>query len=191
MPRSPRIIVPNGLYHVTARGNRRQAVFIDDRDRNTFLLLLERVSAALRWHCYGFCLMPNHYHLVVETPNADLSAGLQRLNSRYAEAFNRRHEVGGHLFQGRFHAVAVESDWHLLELSRYLALNPVRAGLCRTPADWRWSSYRAVLALAGAPSFLAVDRVLRHFGRDSARARRAFHAFVADAAAAKPVEGAL
>jgi putative transposase len=124
--------------------------------------------------------MPNHYHLVVETPNADLSIGMHRLNGGYARTFNRRYALDGHLFERRFHSVAVESDWHLLELSRYLALNPVRGGVCRRPADWPWSSYRALAELAPAPPFLAVDKVLGYFGREG-RARGAFRAFVNDA----------
>lgn len=178
MPRAPRILVPGGIYHVTARGNRRQAVFADDRDHERFLALLGEVTDRLGWQCHSYCLMPNHYHAVVETPAGDISDGMRRLNSRYAQWFNWRYGLDGHLFQGRFHAVLVESDWHLLELSRYLALNPVRGGLCRLATEWRWSSYRALLELCPPPRFLATERVLDLFGRDPAAARRTFHRFV-------------
>ncbi len=178
MPRRPRLVDPHGLSHVTARGNRRQLIFLDGGDYGVFLGLLSKVAADRGWRCQAFCLMPNHYHAVLETPRADLSAGMQQLNSRYAEWFNGRHELTGHVFQGRFHSVEVESDWHLLQLSRYVSMNPVRAGLCRGPAAWRWSSYRAVLGLSSAPPFLAVERVLQLFGHDPARARASFHSFV-------------
>ena len=126
--------------------------------------------------------MPNHYHLVVETPRADISRGMQRLNSGHAAWFNRRHGVGGHLFQGRFHAVLVESTAHLLELVRYLALNPVRGGLCRHPGGWRWSSYQAMTGAQRAPRFLTVNSILRNFGDEPARARERFADFVLDVA---------
>jgi putative transposase len=125
--------------------------------------------------------MPNHYHLVVETANGDLSIGMHRLNSGYAHRFNDCHGLSGHLFQGRFHSVLVESDWHLLELSRYLALNPVRAGLCKSPLEWPWSSYAAVAGAASPPSFLAAERLLAHFGADRDWARRTLRWFVRDA----------
>jgi REP element-mobilizing transposase RayT len=178
MPRRLRLLSPGGIYHVTARGNRRQAIFADDRDRRTFLEQLGFVADTHGWEGYSYCLMPNHIHLVVMTPEPDLSVGIQRLNGTYAQLFNRRHGFDGHLFQGRFHSVEVAADGHLLELSRYLAQNPVRAGLCAGPADWPWSSCRAVLGLSRPLDFLRVERVLGHFGPDRDRARRAFHTFV-------------
>jgi putative transposase len=124
--------------------------------------------------------MPNHYHLVVETPDADLSLGMQHLNGAYAKAFNEQHGLDGHLFQGRFHAVLVESTWHLLELTRYLAINPVLGGLCTDPADWPWGSYSLIVGAAPSSTLVAVEDVLRYFGADSSRAREALSAFVAD-----------
>lgn len=181
VPRRPRLLAPNGIYHVTARGNRRQMIFQDDRDRRTFLVFLRRVVARKGWLCHAYCLMPNHFHLVLQIRSSNLSVGMQALNSRYAERFNRRHELEGHLFQGRFHSVAVESDWHLLELARYLALNPVRGGLCAAPADWPWSSYRALAGLHPRPRFLTVERLLGYFGSDADSCREAFRVFVQDA----------
>ncbi len=181
MARGPRLVEPGGVYHLTARGNRRQAIFRDDHDRRIFLALLDRVVRTRSWSCLGYCLMPNHYHLVVETPDADISAGMQRLNGVYAQGFNHRHEFDGHLFQGRFHSVAVESDWHLLELSRYVALNPVRSGLCAHPDEWLWSSHRALIGRELAPAFVATARILAYFGEPTAVARKRYEMFVNDA----------
>jgi putative transposase len=140
------------VYHVTSRGNRQQPIFVDDRDRHFFLGLLATICGRRRWSCRGYCLMTNHYHLVMETPDADLSAGMQALNGEYAHYFNFVHGTVGHVFQARFHAVLVESDPHLAELSRYLALNPVRAGLARAARDWRWSSYPAIAEDRSSPT---------------------------------------
>ena len=165
-----------------ARGNRRQAIFTEDGDYQRFLTFLGREIERRGWRCHAYCLMPNHFHLLVEIGKADLSEGMQRVKGGYAQWFNRRHELDGHLFQGRFKAVAIASTWHLLEVSRYIVLNPVRAGLCRHPGAWRWSSYRAMVGAARKPSFLTLDRLLEHFGAELKRARAAFAAFVADAA---------
>lgn len=177
MPRRPRGNVPAGIYHVTSRGNRRQPIFLEDGDQCRFMSLLGATAARHSWGSLGYCLMPNHYHLILETLNEDLSLGMHRLNSRYAHWFNRRHDVDGHLFQARFHAVSVDTDWHLLELCRYLPLNPVRAGLCEHPAQWPWSSYHA-LAHGEATNLVAVDRILRYFGRDESRAQEVYRGFV-------------
>jgi len=181
MARPPRIATPGGVFHITARGNRRQEIFLDDRDRRRFLELLATAVSRHGWRCHAYCLMPNHFHLMIETPKADISAGMHRLNGGYAQWFNRRHEFDGHLFQSRFHSVLLQSNWHLLELSRYIVLNPVRARLCRDPVDWRWSSYRAIMALAQSPEFLTVDWLLEQFGADSRSARIAFRRFVGEA----------
>ena len=186
MPRRPRSIVPNGVYHVTSRGNRRQQIFVDDRDREFFLGMLATICARRGWSCRGYCLMSNHYHVVVETPHADLSAGMQALNGEYAHYFNFVHGAVGHLFQARFHAVLVESDPHLAELSRYLALNPVRAGLARTARDWRWSSYPAIADSRSSPEFVDVQAILVLFGPEQDRARASFVRFVEDGELALP-----
>ena len=168
---------------MTDRGNRRQAIFLDSDDRDRFLSMLEHLARSRGWIGHGYCLMPNHYHLVVETPAGDLSSGMQWLNGRYAQDFNHRHAFDGHLFQGRFYSGQVEGDWHLLELSRYLARNPVEAGLCRHPAEWRWGSYRALAGLgpSPAPTFLDVRRVLSMFGPKADSARKRFRTFIDDA----------
>jgi len=134
-------LIPGGIYHVTSRGNRKEPIFLSDGDRILFLLLVKKVMARRRWLMHGYRLMENHYHLLLETLEPDLSRGMQTINGEYAQWFNRGHGFVGHVFQGRFHAAAVESDWHLLQLTRYLALNPVRAGLCESPMQWLWSSF--------------------------------------------------
>jgi REP element-mobilizing transposase RayT len=175
MPRPPRVLVPDGIYHVTARGNRRQRIFLDSEDHLRFLRLFIAIASRRRWRCHGYCLMPNHYHLVVETPDADLSHGMRHLNGAYAKAFNEQHGLDGHLFQGRFHAVLIESTWQFLELTRYLAVNPVAGGLCAHPADWPWGSYAAAIG-ATPSSFLAVEELLRCFSpTQRAHDRRCAH----------------
>lgn len=128
--------------------------------------------------CHAYCLMSTHFHLLLTTPDPNLAFGMQRLNGCYAQAFNNRRERFGHLFQGRYHAVHVESDGHLLELYRYIALNPVRAGACRRPADWPWSSFAAAVGVAPPPSFASSDSLLRHFGGDRKWARARLRGFV-------------
>jgi putative transposase len=177
MPRLPRRQIPDGLYHVTTRGNRRQPIVLEDRDCEVFLFLLGKVVERLGWKVHAYCLMTNHYHLLVETPNADISVGMQLLNGQYAQAFNRRHGYEGHLFERRFAAEEIESDWHLLEVCRYIVLNPVRAGLCRHPGEWRWSSYRATVGRVRCPRLLTL-RLLGMFGSNLVKARAAFDEFV-------------
>jgi putative transposase len=186
MPRPHRVQVPGGLYHLTSRGNRRQRIFLDDHDRHRFLDLAGSVAGRRGWLCAAYCLMPNHYHLLLETPEADLSAGMQEINSRHAMWFNWRYELDGHLFQGRFKSVLVESETHLLELSRYIVLNPVRAGLCESAAQWIWSSYRATLGVDPKPDLLTSDRILEHFGPAPDTARLHYATFVQEANGAPP-----
>jgi REP element-mobilizing transposase RayT len=180
MPRRPRLVGLGATYHVTARGNRRQTIFIDDYDRRLFLAILGDTVVKHRWRCAAYCLLSNHFHLVVETPVAasDLSNGMHRLNGRYAQWFNERHGLDGHLFQDRFHSLPIERDGHLLETIRYVFLNPVRAGVSHGAADWPWSSYRATLGRAPAPPFLAPGIVLDLFARDLEAARGHLGAFV-------------
>lgn len=142
MPRPLRQDLPDGIYHVTARGVDRDAVFRDDADRVLFLRLLSETVDRHKWICHAFCLMGTHYHLVVETSQAALSRGLHGLNGLYAQLFNRRHGRSGHLFGGRFHAWVLDDEEHFRQACHYIAQNPVRAGLCRQPEDWPWSSER-------------------------------------------------
>jgi REP element-mobilizing transposase RayT len=179
--RQPRILIAGGTYHVTARGNRRQPIFVDDFDRRLFLRLVADAATLFRWQCGAYCLLSNHFHLLVETPRepSDLPMGMHRLNSRYARWVNERYGLDGHLFQGRFGSVLIESDGHLLGTVRYIARNPVEAGLCATPEDWRWSSYAALLGRVPLPPFLKQDLALDFFANDRRRALELFAGFVA------------
>lgn len=178
MARPLRIEVPDGLFHLTARGNARQPIWLDDTDARFLLETLAKVIGRYGWECHAYCLMPNHYHLLVSTPRMGLSQGARHLNGVYAQAFNRRRSRVGHLFQGRFKAILVQREAHLLELGRYIVRNPVRAALCRRAEDWLWSSYRATVGLARPPAFLRADTLLAEFGTDQVRARERYRAFV-------------
>jgi putative transposase len=136
-----RIEYPGAVYHVTTRGNEKKAAYKDDRDRETFLSTLARVNERYHCFCHAYCLMDNHYHLVVETPDGNLSMGMRQLNGVYTQAFNKRHQRAGHLFQGRYKAIPIQKDSHLLEVCRYVVLNPLRARMLKDLGQWRWSSY--------------------------------------------------
>jgi REP element-mobilizing transposase RayT len=180
MSRPIRIEFPNALYHVTARGDRREDIFEDDEDRLAFLKMLEQVTAQFNWLCYAWCLMDNHYHLLVQTPDANLSKGMRQLNGVFTQMSNRRHKRVGHLFQGRFKAVLVDDDAYLLELARYVVLNPVRAGMVKRAGDWRWSSYRASIGQAPTEAFLAADELLALFANRRSVAQARYTQFVTD-----------
>ncbi|RUM94947.1 MAG: addiction module toxin RelE [Thiothrix sp.] len=178
MARPLRIEFSGALYHLTARGNAQQSIFIHDDDRANFLQLIENVCNRHHWHCHAYCLMSNHYHLLIETQQPTLSKGMKHLNGVYTQSFNRRHKRVGHVFQGRFKGILVESDAYLLELARYIVLNPVRAQMVRAAKDWPWSSYRATAGIGGAHPCLTVDWVLAGFGKQKKRAQMAYRAFV-------------
>jgi REP element-mobilizing transposase RayT len=180
MTRPLRIELGGGLYHVTSRGDRREAIFRDDQDRRDWLTLLGEVCARFNWRCHAYCEMTNHYHCVVETPDAKLSRGMRQLNGIYTQHFNRRHGLVGHLFQGRFKAILVERDAYLLELSRDVVLNPVRAGMGSEVSAWPWSSYRAMVGLETAPAWLETDWMLGQFGADRHTAQARYAAFVGE-----------
>jgi putative transposase len=173
-----RIEAPPGIYHLTARGNNRQPIYLDEIDRRTFVSMLGRVAKKHAWAVLAYCLMGNHYHLIARVPLGGLSGALDELNGGYARCTNRRHGRTGHLFGRRFHSMSIERDAHLLEACRYVVLNPVRAALCAEPGAWPWSSYRACAGLDFAPSFLAVDELLRLFGEDPLRAGASYRGFV-------------
>jgi putative transposase len=162
MPRKHREEVAGAVVHVFARGNRRQDIFLGDADRGLYLSLLGQVVVRQRWRCLAYCLMDNHVHLLIETPEPNLGAGMQRLHGVYAQTFNKRHGCCGHVFQGRFGANRVKSDAQLWMTARYIALNPVEAGLCARPGDWGWSSHAATLGEPG-PAWLDVRRLLGFF----------------------------
>lgn len=159
MARALRIEFPGAVYHVTARGDRRKAIFVDDADRQRFLELLAQATDRFEATVMAYCLMGNHYHLVVHTHQANLSRLMRHVNAVYSQAFNRRHGVVGHLFQGRFKAIIVDRDAYLLELCRYVELNPVRAAMVETAANWKWSSYRAHVGIEPSPGWLDTDGI--------------------------------
>ena len=165
MGRAPRVEPIGGVVHVTTRGVRRQPIFVDDHDRRLFIAFLGQSTHRCRWSILAYCLMTNHFHLVLTLATANLSTGMHRLNWLYALRFNERHGHVGHLFDARFASNVVETELHLLETLRYVVLNPVRSGLCNDPADWQWSSFRATAGLERCPPFLAGARVRRLFGR--------------------------
>jgi putative transposase len=162
MPRKAREEVEGGVYHVYSRGNNRQLIFRDDTDRSSYLETLEAVVEETEWRCLSYCLMDNHVHLLLETPKANLAAGMRRLQGDYARSFNDRHNRTGHLFQGRYGAVRIKSEVQLWVTIAYIVRNPVEAGLCERPQHWPWSSHRAILS-GEPPDWLDVDRVLWHF----------------------------
>ena len=180
MARPLRLEFHGAIYHITARGNGAQNIFLADDDRRAFLDLLGRVCDDLGWLCHAYCLMPNHYHLLIETPWSGLSRGMRQINGVYTQTFNRHHGRGGHVFQGRFHSVLVDKHSYLLELCRYIVLNPVRAGMVEKPGDYPWSNYRATAAMVESPWWLHSDWVLTQFGGRRGDAVTASIEFVGD-----------
>jgi putative transposase len=162
-----------------SRGNRQEPIYLDDRDRQVFLRLLETVVERFEWICLSYCLLDNHFHLLIETPQPNLVRGMQRLKGRYGRWFNNRYGLLGHVFQGRYGSKLVVGEAYRLQVARYIALNPVVAGLVRAPEEAIWSSYPATIGQVRAPSFLSAERLLEPFGSGwVARAR--FKAFVED-----------
>lgn len=179
MARPLRLEFSGALYHVTSRGDRREAIYEDDLDREQFLDVLAAVVERFNWRVHAYCLMGNHYHLLVETPDGNLSKGMRQLNGVFTQQSNRRHRRVGHLFQGRFKAILVQKQAYLLEVARYVVLNPVRAGMVRRAQDWPWSSYRATLGKATAAGGLFTDGILSAFGTKRTQALVAYRDFVA------------
>jgi len=178
MARPLRVEYEGALYHITSRGNGGEKIYLDDRDRSHFLKIIQAVVDRFGWICHAYCLMGNHYHLLIETPEPNLSRGMQHLNGVYTQWFNRRHARHGHLVQGRFKSILVEKESYLLELARYIVLNPVRAKMVRSAKDWPWSSYRATAAQADRPDFLTIDWILDQFDTSPKKAIRAYRHFV-------------
>ena len=182
MSRPLRLEFPGALYHVTSRGHERGPIFRNAADRRHFLNLLASVIPDQAWLLHSYCLMGNHYHLLLETARATLSRGMHALNARYSQHFNWQHGRAGHVFEGRFKAIIVQKQPHLLELHRYIVLNPVRAGLVRRPHDWPWSNYRATSGAIGPPPWLEVGATLSLFAAFGSGANGAYVRFVTDGA---------
>jgi len=187
MARPLRIEYDGALYHVTSRGNEQKPIFRHDADRRLFLDTLAQVAERFHWLCHAYCLMNNHYHLLIETPDGNLSKGMRQLNGVYTQAFNRRHRRTGHLFQGRFNAILVQKDSHFLEVCRYVVLNPVRAKSVKHPEQWRWSSYRATLGQAPVPEWLKTDEILSHLGSKRSLAQEKYRQYVREAIGAPTI----
>ena len=160
MPRKPRQEVAGGVFHVYARGNDKRDIYLQPSDHRRYLSMLGGEAEKRRWNLLAYCLMPNHVHLLIATPVPNLAPGLQRAHSLYAQDFNQRHGRSGHLFQGRYGAVPIGDDVQLITVIRYIARNPVAAGLVETPSEWIWSSHRATRGEVPAPDWLATERLL-------------------------------
>ncbi|MEO8382610.1 MAG: transposase [Acidobacteriota bacterium] len=178
MARPLRIEFAGATYHITSRGNERKAIFRGTKDRENFLRLLGLAATRFGWSITAWVLMSNHFHLVLETPEPNLSRGMQWINGTYASWFNRTHKRSGHLFQGRFHGVLVEKESHLADVLRYVVLNPVRAKMVARPEDYRWSSYEATVGLAEVPPWFDVDAAMSMFGGNDPEGRMTYRSFV-------------
>jgi len=180
MARPLRLEFAGALYHVTSRGNRQEAIYEIDSDREGFLSILSDACKTYNWVCHAYCLMDNHYHLLIETPDANLSKGMRQLNGRYTQNFNRAHHHVGHVFQGRYKAILIDRNSYLLEVSRYIVLNPVRAQMVHSAKDWPWSSYRATAGEQAKPSWLNTDWLLAGFSNTKLKATEKYKAFVSE-----------
>ena len=164
MARPLRIQYDGAIYHVTSRGNAQKPIFKDQEDRLQFLTVLQQINNRFNWFCHAYCLMNNHYHLLIETPDGNLSSGMRQLNGVYTQRFNRKHSRVGHIFQGRFKAILVQKESYLLELCRYVVLNPVRARTVDDPKNWKWSSYAGTGGINKSHACLTTHWILGQFG---------------------------
>jgi REP element-mobilizing transposase RayT len=178
MARPLRLEFSGALYHVTSRGDRREDIFLCDDDRHDWLEVLGAVCERFNWVVHAFCQMTNHYHLLLETVDGNLSKGMRQLNGLYTQRFNRRHRMVGHLFQGRYKAILVQKDSYLRELTRYVVLNPLRANMVKALEDWRWSSYAFVTGQEAVPRWLDADWLLGQFGTERSKALHGYREFV-------------
>jgi REP element-mobilizing transposase RayT len=177
MPRPLRPQVPGGIYHLVSRGVRKLPIYTDAESRRRFLALLDETIDRHEWELHAWCLMTNHFHLLVTTIEPTVSEGMQYLNGCYAQWYDWRHGYEGHVFERRFWSALVETDYHLLEAARYIVLNPVRAGLCETAAEWNWSSYGKTMGVTTKGPELST-MLLYSFGRRLQGARENFADFI-------------
>lgn len=180
MARPLRISYPGAYYHVTARGNERKDIFKSQRDREKFLSYMESATVRYGAAVHAYCLMSNHYHLLLETRQGNLSEIMQHINGAYTTYFNVKKKRAGHLFQGRYKAILVEADDYAAELSRYIHLNPVRAGMVLRHEEYPWSSYKAYVGNTSDPAWLKKDFILGYFGNRQKVARKNYRLFVED-----------
>ncbi|MBS0311313.1 MAG: transposase [Proteobacteria bacterium] len=182
MSRPLRLELAGGVYHVTSRGDGREDIYLSDADRRVWLEVFGQVCKRFNWVCHAWCQMTNHYHILIETPEANLAQGMRQLNGVYTQRFNRAHGRVGHVFQGRYKAILVERDSYLLELARYVVLNPLRAGMLKRLETWPWSSYLATCGQVPVPDWLQPDWILGQFGRQRVHAIRKYIEFVHEGA---------
>ena len=182
MARPLRLELAGGIYHVTSRGDGREDIYLSDADRIGWLEVFGEVCQRFNWVCHAWCQMTNHYHLLIETPEANLARGMRQLNGVYTQRFNRVHGRVGHVFQGRYKAILVERDSYLLELARYVVLNPLRAKMVKRLETWPWSSYLAIYGQAESPLWLQTDWLLAQFGQRRSSAVAKYVAFVHEGA---------
>ncbi|MDX8404694.1 MAG: transposase [Mariprofundus sp.] len=180
MARPLRLEYPGAVYHITSRGNAQADIFLTDSDRLLFMQMLKEEIEQQQWHCYAYCLMDNHYHVLIETPEGNLVRGMQRLNGRYTQHFNHRHQRVGHVFQGRYRSILVQKGPYFQELLRYIVLNPVRAGMAEHAAGWPWSSYQATVDESKQLCWMAGKQVLALFADQRSEAVRRYMQFVDD-----------
>jgi REP-associated tyrosine transposase len=178
MGATPRDQRAGSVYHVTSRGNLRAPIFLSDDDRSRFLGLVERAGHVDGLVCHAYCLMGNHYHLLIETPRANLAEAMHRINRGHAQQFNATHAREGHVFERRYRSWIMRGTERQMEAVRYIVRNPVRAGFCESAEEWPWSSHRATVGLCPQPPFLTLVAVHRWFGADG-DASAAYEAFVA------------
>jgi REP element-mobilizing transposase RayT len=179
MARPIRLQFAGAVYHVIGRGNARQPIVIDDYDRECFFSVLSSAISRQGWLCHAYCLMDNHYHLLIETPEPNLSMGMRHLAGVYTQTFNRRHHRVGHLFQGRYKSIVVDKDAYFAELARYIVLNPVRASIVSSPSEYSWSSYQATAGFSASQRLLTTDSLLQEFGKTKESAQKEYIRFIA------------
>ena len=178
MSRPLRIEFPGALYHITSRGNGKQTIFFDEEDFSRFLNVLCQVIKRYHFILHTYCLMHNHYHLLIETPEANLARGMRQLNGSYAQQFNKRYQKVGHLLQDRYKSILIDKENYLLELSRYIVLNPVRANLVNDPKDWPWSAYGQLIGFKKRNPYLSTDWILAQFSPKRKAAVEVYREFV-------------
>ena len=183
MARRLREDVAGGIHHAIARGNASVPIVDDDLDRRAFIGRLAKTVERTGWSCLAYCLLDTHVHFIVGTPRPNLGAGMQGLLGPYAQRYNHRHDREGHLFRARFYSKRIQTDSHLISALIYVALNPVRAGLARSPETWEWSSYAATIGRRPAPDFLDVRAALELLHNDPVKAQLHFELAVVEARA--------
>jgi REP element-mobilizing transposase RayT len=182
-----RVEYPGALYHVTSRGNERKAIFRDEEDRRTFLEILTSINQRYHWLCHAYCLMDNHYHLVVETPDGNLSKGMRQLNGVYTQTFNKKYRRVGHLFQGRYKAILVEKESYFLEVCRYVVLNPLRVKGAKRLERWAWSSYPGTAGLKNPHACLTTEGILGQMSGGRGDAEKKYRLFIKEGIGKEPL----